>query len=165
MAARGKDDGFACLNLPHRPEDAAAQLGSLVESRRDEPVTLVGSSLGGYYATWLAEKYGLRAVLINPAVRPYELLRPALGLNRNLYTGEEYQLTEEHLRQLQALEVPGITRPERYLLVVGDRDEVLDYRQALEKYRGAGQIVVEGGDHGLSNFADYADRILEFANT
>jgi predicted esterase YcpF (UPF0227 family) len=163
LTARGEGGRFACIDLPHWPGQAIARLESLIESRRDRPITLVGSSLGGYYATWLAEKYDLRAVLINPAVRPYELLQPALGPNRNLYTGEEYQLTDEHLRQLQALEVPALTHPARYLLLVGDRDEVLDHRKALERYRGAAQIVVEGGDHGLSDFAGYLEPILDFS--
>jgi predicted esterase YcpF (UPF0227 family) len=105
---------------------------------RHPEAVVVGSSLGGYYATWLAEKRGVSAVLVNPAVRPYELLRPALGVQKNLHTGKEYEFTERHLAELAALEVPAITRPERYLLMVETGDEVLDYTQAVARYRGAG---------------------------
>lgn len=154
---------FAAPDLPHRPLQAIGQLEALIGQAREE-VFLIGSSLGGYYATWLAEKHGLKAALINPALRPYELLPDYLGPNRNLYTGESYQLTPEHLEQLRQLEVPAITRPERYLLIVGAQDEVLDYRQALARYAGARQIIVEDGDHGLSNFADHVGPIMDFAS-
>lgn len=124
-------------------------------------MSLIGSSLGGFYATFLAEKRGLRAALLNPAVRPYERLREALGPQRNLYTGAEYEFTAQHLRELEALEVARVT-PGRYLLVVTTGDEVLDYRMAVAKYAGCEQIVIEGGDHGFSSFADYLIPVLGF---
>jgi hypothetical protein len=105
----------------------------------------------------------LKAVLVNPAVRPYELLRSQLGVQKNLHTGQEYEFTPRHLDELAALEVPAITRPERYLLMVETGDEVLDYRSAVARYRGCRQLVIEGGDHGFSDFTDYLDRVLEFA--
>jgi hypothetical protein len=123
---------------------------------------LVGSSLGGFYATWLAERHGLKAVLVNPAVRPYEGLRELLGPQQNLHSGERYELTQAHLDELRDMEVAAITRPERYLLLVRTGDEVLDYRQAVERYRGCRQRVIEGGDHGFSDFGDYLDALLEF---
>jgi len=123
----------------------------------------MGSSLGGYYASYLAEKHGVRAVLVNPAVRPYELLRPALGVQRNLHTGAEYEFSERHLTELAALEVPAIQRPERYLLMVETGDEVLDYREAVRKYAGARHIVIAGGDHGLRSFPEHLGLIVEFA--
>ncbi|HWI14488.1 MAG TPA: YqiA/YcfP family alpha/beta fold hydrolase, partial [Burkholderiales bacterium] len=123
---------------------------------------LIGSSLGGYYATALAERYGCRAVLINPAVRPYEGLSKYLGPQTNLYTGEPYELTQAHLDELRALDPVTVT-PERYLLIVGTQDEVLDYRAALERYRGCRQIVVEGGDHGLGDFGGHLDDVLRYA--
>src|SRR5262245_39375998 len=155
-------DGMELLApaLPHRPAAAAALLDELATQHAD--AAFVGSSLGGYYATWLAEKHGVKAVLVNPAVRPYELLRQALGKQRNLHTDEEYDFTEQHLAELAALEVPAITRPERYLLMVETGDEVLDYRAAVARYRGCKQLVIEGGDHGFSDFALYLDAVLDF---
>lgn len=154
---------FRCPQLSHWPLEAATALERSAGDCAPEDVILVGSSLGGYYATWLAERGPYRVVLINPAVRPYELFAQYLGPQKNLYTGEEYLLTDRHLTELRSLEVERITRPERYLLLVTTGDEVLDYRRAEERYRGAPQIVVRGGDHGFSVFADYLETILGFA--
>jgi predicted esterase YcpF (UPF0227 family) len=125
-------------------------------------VSLIGCSLGGFYATYLAETHGLKAVLINPAIDPHVGLRAYLGPQKNLHTGEPYELTESHLREWEALYVPRLT-PRRYLLIVETGDEVLDYRRALERYAGADQVVVAGGDHGLQSFPQHLARILEFS--
>ena len=160
LQALGDDVEIAAPAFPHHPAAAAAVLDALVA--RHAEAALVGSSLGGYYATYLAEKHGCTAVLVNPAIRPYELLRRALGRQKNLHTGTEYEFTEQHLQELGALEVPAITRPERYLLMVETGDEVLDYREAVARYRGCKQLVIEGGDHGFSDFALYLDTVLDF---
>lgn len=161
MAALARSVEFACPELDHSPQRAIARLESIILGAGKSPVALIGSSLGGYYATWLAEKHDLRATLVNPAVRPYELLRGYVGTQRNLYTGAQYEFTAEHLAELRALEIPRLT-PSRYLLLVATGDEVLDYRLAVTKYAGCEQIVVDGGDHGFSNFADYLDVVLGF---
>jgi len=161
MSGLGLAADFACPELAHRPRQAMAQLEALITPLPRTSTALVGSSLGGFYATWLAEKYGLKTVLVNPAVRPYELLRDYVGPQKNIYTGAEYELTAGHLAELRELEVAAIT-PERYLLMVQTGDEVLDYRQAVEKYRNARQIVIEGGDHGFGDFAGYLDTVLRF---
>jgi len=159
LEALGRGAELAAPALPHSPKQAADLLNALVA--RHPGATLVGSSLGGYYATWLAEKHGLKAVLLNPALRPYELLAPLVGRQKNFHTGEEHDFTTQHVVELRALEVERIT-PARYLLIVAKGDEVLDYRRAVERYRGCRQIVIEGSDHGLSDFADYVDTVLEF---
>ena len=157
--ALGQSAEFSAPALPHSPARAAILLDVLVG--RHPGAALVGSSLGGYYATYLAEKHGMRAVLLNPAVRPYELLRGEVGVQRNFHTGEEYDFTAQHIEELRALEVERVT-PARYLLVVAKGDEVLDYRRAVERYRGCRQIAIEGSDHGLTDFADYLETVLEF---
>jgi uncharacterized protein len=159
MAALRQD--FACPELPHRPREAIALLDGLLQQQGAANVALVGSSLGGYYATWLSERHGIPAVLVNPAVRPYELLATSIGRQTNLYTGFEYEFTLQHVAELQELEVAEIT-PERYLLLVATGDEVLNYRHALERYCGCDKVVIEGSDHGLSEFALYIDRVLAF---
>lgn len=161
LAALGRAAEFVCPDLDHRPARAIAQLESVI--MRYPAAALVGSSLGGFYATHLAEKHGLRAVLVNPAVRPYDLLRDFVGPQCNIYTGEEYAFTEQHLAELRALEVPRISAG-RYLLLVTTGDEVLDYRRATECYAGCEQVVIEGGDHGFGNFADYLDVVLRFCS-
>ena len=159
LEALGRGAGFAAPALPHSPAQAAALLDEL--ALRNPDAALVGSSLGGYYATYLAEKEGLKAALLNPAVQPYELLAGHLGMQQNFHTGERYEFTARHVEELRALEVAAIT-PKRYFLVAATGDEVLDYRAAVARYRGCRQIVIDGGDHGLSDFGNYVDAVLEF---
>jgi hypothetical protein len=162
LEALGRSAEFVAPALPPSPAQAAALLDAL--ALRHRGAALVGSSLGGYYASWLAEKHGMKAVLLNPVVRPYELLAPLVGTQKRFHTGEEYVFTTEHVAELRALEVERIT-PSRYFLIVTTGDEVLDYRRALERYRGCRQIVIEGGNHGMSDFADYLDEVLAWGLT
>ncbi|MEP7181109.1 MAG: YqiA/YcfP family alpha/beta fold hydrolase [Betaproteobacteria bacterium] len=153
--------------LDPRPAAAVASVAAWVEREvgvaADERLTFVGSSLGGYYATHLAERAGARAVLINPAVRPYDDLRPYAGTQTNLHTGEAFEVTETHFAELRALKVARITRPDRYFLLVESGDEVLDWREAVAFYGGAFQYVGGGGDHAFRGFAAQIPAILRFA--
>jgi predicted esterase YcpF (UPF0227 family) len=151
--------------LSHRPAEAMRAVRTWIEARDPTALTLVGSSLGGYYATHLAERYRIKAVLINPAVRPYENLVPYLGPQRNLYTGDEYELTREHFAELEALKVARISHPERYLLLVQTGDEILDWREAVAFYAGARQSVEGGGDHAFQDFEAQIPAVLRFALT
>jgi predicted esterase YcpF (UPF0227 family) len=162
LAALGRADEFVAPHLPHRPAAAVATIEQALAGLAPEEVTLIGSSLRGHYATWIAERYGTRAALINPAIAPHVLLAQALGAQRNLYTGEAYELVQAHLDELRSIDVARITRPERYLLIVATGDEVLDSRVAIEKYRGAVQIVHSGGDHGFAEFERYVDAVIDF---
>lgn len=170
LQALGRGDAFACPALSVWPQRAMAQLQAQLDQARQQgrEVVLVGSSLGGYYSSYLVEQAAgrgepLRAVLINPAVRPYRLLEQWLGDNSNLYTHEHYQLTPEHLRQLLALDSPPPREPERYLLLVQTADETLDYREAVAKYSAAAQFVQPGGSHGFERFEALIPAILAFA--
>ena len=158
MEERGLGAQYACPALPPLASDALKTIEPLV--RQD--TCLVGSSLGGFYATYLAEKHRLKAVLINPAIDPHVGLRAYLGTQKNLHTGEPYELTQAHLDEWERLYVPRVT-PGRYLLLVETGDEVLDYRRAVERYAGAEQVVVPGGDHSLQSFPQHLSRILEFS--
>ena len=160
MAARGLADRFFCPALSFVPNEAIAQAEKILREQ-DAPLTVVGSSLGGYYATYLAEKYELRAALINPAVVAPNSLAEYIGTQTNLYTGESFEFTAAHIAQLRALEVPRIT-PERYLLLVETGDEVLDYRQAVSRYAGCRQIVLDGGDHSFTRFPELLPQLFEF---
>jgi predicted esterase YcpF (UPF0227 family) len=161
MAELRRTHELWCPELPHRPLDAIGVLERFVVEHRTGSVALIGSSLGGFYASWLAERHALKAVLVNPAMRPYELLEGLVGPQTNLYTGERYWLTREHLEELRSLEVERIT-PQRYLLMVETGDEVLDYRRAVARYAGAEQILVEGGEHGFASFEACLPRALVF---
>ena len=148
------------------PASAMAAMVAWIELSVAAPhaqLTIIGSSLGGFYATYLAERFGARAVLINPAIRPYDDLRPYLGRQTNMYSGETFEVTEAHFAELAALAVERITRPERYLLLVQAGDEVLDFREAVGFYAGAFQSVEGGGDHAFQRFASWIPAILRFA--
>ncbi len=162
LADRGLGGRFICPALPHRPEEAIALTESLIADRDGGDITLVGSSLGGYYATWLAEKHGCRAILIQPAVFPHIGLEQYLGRQKNLYTGAEYELTRAHLQGWRNLWVEKVD-PERYLLLLETGDEVLDYREAVRKYEGARMVIREGGDHMLQSFPEHLPRMTAFA--
>lgn len=162
MQQLGLGEHYRCPELPVPGQRAIEVVEAEIAQHPRGSVTLVGSSLGGFYATYLAERHDLRAALINPAVHPHLDLRPYLGTQHNLHTGQPYELTEEHLQQWQKLYLPTV-RAQRYLLLVETADEVLDYRVAVEKYAGARQVVVEGGDHSLKSFPEHIDLILDFA--
>jgi predicted esterase YcpF (UPF0227 family) len=161
LRSLGLAGSYHCPALPPEGRGAIKLVEALLAAA-GEPVCLVGSSLGGFYATYLAERHGVRAVLLNPAIEPHVGLRAYLGAQQNLYTGERYDLTEPHLEEWRALYCASIT-PERYFLVVETGDEVLDYRHALERYAGAEQLVVPGGDHSLRSFGEHLPRIVAFA--
>jgi predicted esterase YcpF (UPF0227 family) len=164
-AALADPPRFHVPQLHHRPAQAMRDVCAWIdrEATAGLDLTLVGSSLGGFYATWLAERYGARAVLINPAVRPHQDLRPFLGRQRNLYTGEEYEVTPAHFEELAAIKVPRITRPERCFLLARTGDEILDWREAAAFYAGAHQYVLGGGDHGWTDFDAEVASVLRFA--
>lgn len=162
MAARGMADAYRCPDLPHRPAEAIRLLEDLIAASVTPP-KLLGSSLGGFYAAWLAERHGLKAVHINPCVACDSKLVDHVGqIQKNWHDGSEYLFTAEHLAELAALRLPVLAHPERHLLLVETGDAVLDYREAVTYFQGARQVVLEGGDHGFTRFADYIPHILEF---
>ena len=165
MVERGLGERFWCEQLPVSPRAAIALAEAEIARARRAGLqpTVVGSSLGGYYATWLAERHGLRAVLINPAVVAPLALESFVGMQDNLYTGERFEFTPRHLDELRTLEVAAITLPERYWLLAETGDEVLDYSHAVIKYAGARQTILEGGNHGFSRWNDYLDAVIDFA--
>ncbi len=162
MAEAGLAGQFWCEQLPVSPRQAIQRIERAIAQSTSAPC-LVGSSLGGYYATYLAETHDLRAVLVNPAVVAHLSLAAYVGQQTNVYTGETFEFTQEHIAELSALEVARLSKPERFWLMVETGDEVLDYRQAVGKYAGARQTVIPGGDHSFRHFPEYTDAIIEFA--
>ncbi|MDE1461913.1 YqiA/YcfP family alpha/beta fold hydrolase [Spartinivicinus poritis] len=160
--------------LPFGPEQAIDLLWPrLQQESQQKPVYLIGSSLGGYYGTWLYQQlsqqyqksksvYEAKLVLINPAVRPYEMMADYLGEHNNYYTGEQYILTQEHVNQLKALQVSAITNPDNCLLLVQTGDETLDYRKAVDYYQASPTQIIPGGNHGFEGFAEYLPQIYKF---
>lgn len=161
LQQRGLADQYLCPVLPASPR-MASQL-ALFAARGTSPdrVALIGSSLGGYYATWVAEKIGCRAVLLNPAIDPARDLLAHIGRHPVFFSDEEIDFRPEHIDELRALDTP-VTKPERYFLIAATGDTVIDYRMMVAKYQGARQTVIEGSDHELSDFARHVDEVLSF---
>ncbi|AXN31460.1 esterase YqiA [Vibrio coralliilyticus] len=149
--------------LPCFPQQAAEYLLKIIEQHKDDyQIGLIGSSLGGYLSMWLNRQFGFKAVVVNPAVKPYELLADYLGEQENPYTHQRYVLESVHIDELKALDTPIIKQAKDFWLLQQTEDEVLDYRQAVEKFLGAKQTVEEGGDHSFVNFERYPQQIIEF---
>lgn len=155
---------FVAPQIPSTPLAAKKLLESLVETAlaNGESLAFIGSSLGGYLSTYLVNKYGGKAVLINPAVKPYELFTDFMGQQYNPYTQEQYQVLPEHLTQLKHMDVGAITYPNRYFVMLQTGDETLDYRQALAKYHCCEMHLEAGGDHSFVGYASHLSDICQF---
>ena len=162
MLEMGLDAELRCPQLPASPTAAIALALKLVEGVQADQLSIIGSSLGGYYATWLAEHLGCRAVLLNPAVDPLKDLEPHTFVTTQFHSDEPFEFKTEYFDQLRALKVDKITHPQRYYLIAATGDEVLDYRSMLAHYEGARKHVIDGSDHGISEFAAYVDEVLAF---
>ena len=134
----------------------------LVSQVPADSLAVIGSSLGGYYATALAEATGCRAVLLNPAVHPAQGLAQHVGPQTAWHSEEQFEFLPEYIDELVSIEVVRITRAERYFLIAATGDEVLDWREMVAHYPGARQRVIDGSDHGLSDFDQYIDEVLAF---
>ena len=152
-----------CPQLPPSPRDAASLIVEGIASWPRQTMAVVGSSLGGYYATWLAEQLGCRAVLLNPAIVPLIDLEQHVGVTTEFHSDKPFEFKREYIDELRTFAVEKITEPQRYFLIAATGDEVLDYRDMLAHYQGAQQIVIDGSDHGISEFADYLAPVLAFA--
>ncbi|WP_456383820.1 YqiA/YcfP family alpha/beta fold hydrolase [Hydrogenimonas sp.] len=149
-------------SLSYVPDLAMDTLVQLVErTLQREPLFLVGSSLGGFYALCLAERYRLRSVLINPSLEPWKTLGEP-GMATNFYDLTRFEWSLGHIATLEALAPDTVADPRRYMLMLQTGDDVIDYRIALEKLRGAKTIVEEGGSHAFENFENHLPGIAEF---
>ena len=154
---------FACPQLPPSPAAAIALAEQIVADWPRGTLALMGSSLGGFYATVLAERLGCRAVLLNPAVDPARDLASYLGEQTCWQDpAQRFFFQPEFVDELRALTPDAITGPERYLAVIAKGDEVLDWREMQARYAGCRIKLLEGSDHGLSDFDDYLHELTGF---
>ncbi len=158
----GLGERLICPQLPASPKAAIDLALALAERHAPDNLAIVGSSLGGFYACWLAERLGVRAAVINPSVDPTRNLEKHVGVTTAWHSDEPFEFRQEYIGELQALRVEQITRPERYFLLAATGDEVLDYRDMVAHYAGARQHVIEGSDHAIPEFAQYVGEVLAF---
>ncbi|MDU0353573.1 YqiA/YcfP family alpha/beta fold hydrolase [Paraglaciecola aquimarina] len=149
-------------SLGNYPKQAAATIEQIIAKYPDKKLRFIGSSLGGFLATSMCEKYAGKAVLINPAVRPFELLEGFLGEHVNPYTKETFLLEQKHIAELKALDTPLENINSQYWLLLQTADETLDYRQAEHKYQGHKMEIEQGGDHSFQNFERFLPDIFRF---
>jgi predicted esterase YcpF (UPF0227 family) len=160
---RYPDCVLACPALPASPAAAMALITDISAQWPRQSMAVIGSSLGGFYATALAERLGCRAVVLNPAVHPARDLAAHLGDQAVWQDPETHFVFERHfIDELAALECPHISRPERYFAVLAKGDELLDWREMFAHYQGSRIKLLEGSDHALSDYAEHLDEVLAF---
>jgi predicted esterase YcpF (UPF0227 family) len=133
-----------------------------IDQSRADSIVIIGSSLGGFYTNYLAERYACKAVALNPAVRAARELAPHVGMLTTYDNDEPFDFRPEYIVELKALQVEKITSPERYFLIAAKGDEFLDWKEMVEFYEGANQLVLEGSDHGIADYGNHIPKILEF---
>ncbi len=162
MKGRGVDLEWYCPQLPPSPKEAMAMVSQYIKEQVFDELSIIGSSLGGYYATYLAEKFTSKVTLLNPAIEPARDLEEYIGDLKAWHSDEAFHFKPEYIQELNDLYVQQITSPERYYLIAAKGDEVLDWQEMMAKYAHAKQLVLEGGDHALSNYLELLPTVLEF---
>jgi predicted esterase YcpF (UPF0227 family) len=163
MAAQFPHITWWCPQLPPSPKAAATLIAEGTAQWPAHSMTVMGSSLGGFYATWLAARRGCKAVLLNPAIDPARDLAKYIGEQTAWHDpAERFHFAPEFVDELRALEVGPMPHPERVWALIAKGDEVLDWREMTARYPGSHQVVMEGGDHAISNFETYLPQVLEF---
>jgi predicted esterase YcpF (UPF0227 family) len=165
MAAQFPHITWWCPQLPPSPKAAAALIAEGTAHWPTHSMAVMGSSLGGFYATWLTTQRGCKAVLLNPAIDPARDLAKYIGEQTAWHDpAERFYFAPEFVDELRALEVGPMPSPELVWALIAKGDEVLDWREMTARFPGSQQVVMEGGDHAISNFESYLPQVLAFLN-
>jgi predicted esterase YcpF (UPF0227 family) len=151
-----------CPQLLASPKESMDMVTTHIDQSKADRMVVIGSSLGGFYANYLAEKYGCKAVALNPAVWAARELAPHVGMMTSYDTDEPFDFRSEYIDELRALQVDAITDPQRYFLIAAKGDELLDWREMVEFYPDARQLILEGSDHGIADYEDHLPQVLDF---
>jgi predicted esterase YcpF (UPF0227 family) len=162
-------DGHAiewyCPQLPPSPQAAMTMVKQKIAETKAKDLCIIGSSLGGFYATYLAEQYPhAKAIMLNPAVRAARELAPYVGQLTAYDSDEPFDWRAEYVEQLKEQQVEEITNAERYFLLAAKGDELLDWHEMVEHYPGAKHLIIEGSDHGITEYPQYLDQVVGFAS-
>lgn len=154
---------WCCPQLPPSPRQAANDMLRLTADWPRNTMAVVGSSLGGFYASWLARQTGCRSVLLNPAVSPARDLAKHIGEQSQWHAPDErFYFQESYIAELQAMADEGTQAPGPELALISQRDEVLDWREMHARYPKARRILLPDGDHAIRDYALHVDTVLEF---
>jgi predicted esterase YcpF (UPF0227 family) len=163
VAAHRPDLDWWCPQLPPSPAAAMSQVLERTAAWPAERMAVIGSSLGGFYATAVAERRGCRAVVLNPAVDPARDLAGAVGVTSAWHSDQPFEFRPEYVAELRAVAPPArLSDPGRYFAVIAKGDEVLSWREMSARYAGCRQLVLEGSDHALSDFDRQLPEVLAF---
>jgi len=151
-----------CPQLLASPKESMEMVMKHIDQSKWDHMVVIGSSLGGFYTNYLAEKFDCKAVVLNPAVRAARELAPHVGMMTAYDSDEPFDFRSEYIDELKALQVERISNPERYFLIAAKGDELLDWQEMTKFYEGTKQLVLEGSDHGISDYADHLPQVLKF---
>ena len=154
-----------CPQLLASPKQSMDMVIEYIQANPFDRLIVIGSSLGGFYANYLAERYQCKAVTLNPAVRAPRELAPHVGMMTAYDSDEPFDFRPEYIDELCALQVERLTRPENYFLIAAKGDELLDWKEMVDFYSGAQQLVLEGSDHGISEYSEYLPQVMRFISS
>lgn len=156
------DIEWLCPQLPASPGDAMRGLFDAIAEWPKDRMAVIGSSLGGYYATAIAERTGCRAVMLNPAVDPARDLEAHVGETTEWHSGEPFVFLPSYVDELREWKMPALRHPERYLAVIAKGDELLSWHEMRGRYQDGQVKLLDGSDHGLSDFDRHLPDVIEF---
>ena len=166
VAAHHPDWVWLSPQLPPSPREAMHRVAQAIKDWPAHSMAVVGSSLGGFYATWIAEQRACRAVLLNPAVNPARDLEKYIGEQTQFHAPEEhFYFKAEYVQELRDLQCGELNQPQNYLAIIAKGDEVLDWREMHARYQSAKVLLLEGGDHAISNFEEHLPAVMEHLGT
>ena len=158
------DNGYEwyCPQLLASPKESIDMVVKHIDQSNADRIVIIGSSLGGFYTNYLAQKYQCKGIALNPAVYAARELEPHVGMMTAYDSEEPFDFKAEYIDELRALQVDQITNPERYFLIAAKGDELLDWREMVAFYPGAKQLILEGSDHGIADYVNHLPAVIEF---
>lgn len=158
----GESIAWYCPQLPPSPRQAIQMVKEHIERQAFSTLSFMGSSLGGYYATYFGELFDSKVSLLNPAIEPARDLEKYIGEQKSWHQDEVFHFLPEYINELQEIYVEKITQANRYFLLAAKGDEVLDWREMVAKYPDAHQLILEGGDHAISDYPNHLNQLMQF---
>lgn len=152
-----------CPQLPPSPKQACELILEGTKDWAAEEMAVVGSSLGGFYANWLAQQRGCKAALINPSTDPYSTLKDQVGqLSTWQHPESKFEFTQEYVDELRNYYVKELRNPKNVFAIIAKGDEVIDWRISVDNLKGAEILLLDGSDHALSDFTEHMPKLLSF---